>query len=258
MIIKNKKQIAGIQKSCELAANTLKYIKQFIKIGVSTLELNDLCDEYIRKNGGISACIGYKGQPKNLGEDQPIYPKSVCISLNEVICHGIPSEYKLKDGDIFNIDVTTIVNGYYGDTSTMFSVGNISEDAKKILRIAKKCLEIGIDQVRPSNYIGNIGYEIGKYANSQKVGVVLHFCGHGVGLNFHESPQILHYEIEKNRGERMVPGAIFTIEPMINLGSPDVKVLEDGWTAVTVDNKLSAQFEHTILVTERGYRILTL
>lgn len=247
IIVKNPKQIEGIRKSCKLAASALTYIEQHVKEGVSTGYLDKLLEKFIRDNGAIPAPLGYHG-----------YPKATCISLNEVICHGIPSDDRiLKNGDILNIDVTTILNGYYGDTSRMYTVGEISEEAKKLIEVTKKCLDIGIQQVRPGNYFGNIGYEIAQYAHKMGYSVVEAFAGHGCGIRFHESPQICHIA-PKDSGERMRKGFTFTIEPMICVGIPDAIINEiDGWTAVTKDGKLSAQFEHTILVGQTGYEILT-
>ena len=240
------KQIEGIRKSCKLASNTLKHLTQYVQAGITTDELNHLADTFIRQNGAIPAPLNYLG-----------FPKETCISVNEVICHGIPGPYKLKEGDIVNVDVTTILDGYYGDTSTMFTIGKISEDAQHVLNVAKKCLEIGIRQVRPGNYFGNIGWEISRYTTLQLCTVVYQFCGHGVGLHFHEEPQVPHIA-PQNSGEKMKPGMIFTIEPMINLGTPEAVIDEnDKWTARTADGKLSAQYEHTILVTKHGYEILT-
>lgn len=250
IIIKNTKQIDGIRKSCKLAANCLKHIEPFVKAGVTTGELNDEIEFFIRKHNAIPAPLGY------IVDDQS-YPKATCISVNEVICHGIPGDYKLKDGDILNIDVTTILNGYYGDTATMFTVGEISDDAKHIINVAKNCLEIGIQQVKPKNQFGMIGRAIQRYANLQQCTVVYQFCGHGVGLRFHEPPQVSHCE-ESDLGAQMKPGMIFTVEPMINLGCPYAVIdKKDHWTARTIDGKLSAQFEHTVLVTEDGVEILT-
>lgn len=248
IILKKSHQIEGIRKSCQLAANCLKYIEQYVVPGVTTEELDNKINQYILDNGAISACLNYKG-----------YPKHTCISLNEVICHGIPnSNTVLKEGDILNIDVTTILNDYYGDTSKMYQVGEISENAKKIIEVAKKSLEIGISQVYPGNRTGRIGFEITRYAEKMGCGVVDFFCGHGVGIHFHEDPKIVH-KCPDETGPVMVPRMIFTIEPMINEGSKDVLLDEyDGWTARTIDNKLSAQWEHTVLVTEYGVEILTL
>jgi len=248
IIIKTPEQIDGIRKSSVLAANTLVYISEFVKEGVSTEFLDRKIEEFIRSYGAVPATLGYNG-----------YPKSSCISLNEVVCHGIPSSHTvLKNGDILNIDVTTILNGYYGDTSTMYTIGEVSEVAKSLIEVTRHCLDLGIQQVSPGNYFGNIGYFIDRYARSKEFSVVFEYCGHGVGIHFHEEPQVDH-SARRNSGAKMRPGMIFTIEPMINEGRPrTVTDEEDGWTARTIDNKLSAQFEHTILVTETGYEILTL
>ncbi len=244
--IKNKKQINGIRKSCELAAACLRHLAPNVKIGTTTLELNNIAHDFILKNKAQPATLGYRG-----------YPASACISVNEVICHGIPDSYKLKDGDIVNIDVTTILNDYYGDTSTMFLVGNVSPTASKLVEVAKECLMVGIKEVRPGNWFGNIGYEINRVANNRGFGVVHQFCGHGTGLSFHEEPQV-PFVAPQNSGPRMRPGMIFTIEPMINEGVAEATISEsDGWTATTLDGKLSAQFEHTVLVTPHGVEILT-
>ena len=247
IIIKNAEQIEGIRKSSKLAGETLLYIADFVKEGINTEYLDTLIHNYIVEHGAISATMNYNG-----------YPKSCCISPNNVVCHGIPSpDTTLKNGDILNIDITTILNGYYGDTSKMFTVGEISEAADKLIKATKHCLDLGIQQVKPGNYLGNIGFFIGRYATAQGYSVVYEYCGHGVGVDFHEEPQVDHAS-PKNSGPRLKPGMIFTIEPMINEGKPRVKVdPTDGWTARTVDGKLSAQFEHTILVTETGHEVLT-
>ncbi|MCT4639774.1 MAG: type I methionyl aminopeptidase [Bacteroidales bacterium] len=247
IIIKTEEQIAGVRASAQLAGNTLKYISEYVKEGVSTLYLNDKIEEYIRDNGATPAPLNYNG-----------FPKACCISLNNVICHGIPSDKEIiKEGDILNIDVTTILNGYYGDTSTMFTIGECTDKAFDLVEDTEHALYLGIEQVRPGNYFGNIGFAIGRYAKSKRYSVVYEFCGHGVGLKFHEEPQVEH-SASKNSGEIMRPGMIFTIEPMINIGKAKAVIdKEDGWTARTVDNMLSAQFEHTILVTDSGYEILS-
>ncbi|MDD2515905.1 MAG: type I methionyl aminopeptidase [Candidatus Gracilibacteria bacterium] len=247
IIIKGFRQIEGIRKASKIVANTLKMIEAYIKPGVSTEELDHICNLYIKRNGGKSACIGYYQ-----------YPKYTCISLNDTICHGIPSKNEiLKEGDILNIDVTVIVDGYFGDTSRMYTVGKIIPKAKTLVEVTKKCLEIGIKQVKPGNKTGNIGYEISKYAEAMGFSVVREYTGHGVGIHLHEEPYIFH-KSNKNTGVIMKPGMIFTIEPMINVGDYKTKTLGDGWTVKTLDGSLSAQFEHTILVTEKGYEILTL
>jgi len=247
IIIKTPEQIEGIRKSSKLAGQTLEYIAPFVKEGVSTEFLNQKIDAFMRENGAIPATLGYSG-----------YPKSSCISLNEVVCHGIPSEKTiLKNGDILNIDVTTILDGYYGDTSKMFTVGEVSAEALELIEVTRHCLDLGIQQVKPGNQFGNIGYFISRYAKSKGYSVVYEFCGHGVGLQFHEEPQVDHTS-RRNTGPVMKAGMTFTIEPMINQGRPGTNVDKyDKWTARTVDNKLSAQFEHTILVTETGFEVLT-
>ncbi|MDA3817929.1 MAG: type I methionyl aminopeptidase [Prolixibacteraceae bacterium] len=247
IIIKTPEQIEGIRKSSQLAGNVLQMIKGFIKDGVSTEYLDNIIEEYIRDHGAVPATLGYHG-----------YPKSSCISLNEVICHGIPSPgIILKEGDIFNIDVTTILDGYYGDTSKMYWIGDIPEKTQKLIDDTYHCLNLGIQQVKPDNKFGNIGFVISRYAKARGYSVVYEFCGHGVGCDFHEEPQVEHIA-RKNSGPTMKPGMTFTIEPMINQGKSRAKVDKyDGWTARTIDGKLSAQFEHTLLVTETGVDVLT-
>jgi len=247
IIIKTPEQIEGIRKSSKLAGQTLEYIAEFVKEGVSTEFLNARIDAYIRENGAIPATLGYSG-----------YPKSCCISLNEVVCHGIPSENTiLRNGDILNIDVTTILNGYYGDTSKMFTIGEVSPRALELIEVTKHGMDLGIQQVKPGNQFGNIGFAISKYVKSKGFSVVYEYCGHGVGIEFHEEPQVDHTS-RRNTGSFMQPGMTFTIEPMFNEGRPGTIVDKlDKWTARTVDKKLSAQFEHTILITETGYEVLT-
>lgn len=246
IIIKTPEQIEGIRRSSWLAAATLDMIGQYVKPGINTEELDNICNAFILKNGGISACIGYHG-----------YPKFTCISIGDVVCHGIPdSKTVLKEGDIVNIDVTTIVDGYFGDTSRMYLVGEVSNESKKLVDATKKALEIGISEVRPGNRFGNIGFAIGNYAEKLGYGVVRDYTGHGTGVYFHEEPYIVH-KAPKDSGSKMEVGMIFTIEPMINAGTHKTKLLSDGWTVKTFDGKLSAQFEHTILVTDDGCEILT-
>ncbi|KAL0263796.1 UNVERIFIED_CONTAM: hypothetical protein PYX00_011095 [Menopon gallinae] len=238
----NKIKAAGL-----IAYNTLEYIKSFIKPGVSTLYLNDLCHDFIISNNAIPAPLNYKG-----------YPKSTCISVNHVVCHGIPSETKiLKNGDILNIDVTVIKDGFFGDTSTMFSVGEPSIKATNLINVTYQCLMEAIELVKPDAYLGDIGALILEIAKKHNFSVVEDFCGHGIGHVFHQPPQVLHYG-KKNTGVKLEEGMVFTIEPMINAGKKETKVLNDGWTAVTKDHSLSAQFEHTVAVTKNGYKILTL
>jgi methionyl aminopeptidase len=248
ILIKTEEQIEGIRKSCELAAGALEFIEPHVQAGISTLELDALVEQFIRDHGAIPAPLGYLG-----------YPKSICTSINEVICHGIPNETRLADGDIINIDVTTILNGYYGDTSKMFAVGDISPDAKKLLAVARDCLDVGITQVRPDKPFGDISKAITEYALRRNFSVVHQFCGHGTGVQFHEEPQINHnYNGKEFDSRKMQPGMIFTIEPMINQGLSEALIdKKDKWTARTVDGKLSAQFEHTVLVTSGGVEVLT-
>lgn len=247
IIIKTAEQIEGIRKSSQLAGKALVMIAEYVKEGVSSEHLDNLIHEFIRDHGAIPAPLGYNG-----------YPKSSCISLNEIVCHGIPSKDTiLKPGDILNIDVTTILGGYYGDTSSMFHVGEISPAAQRLIETTKHCLDLGIEQVRPGNHFGNIGFVISRYAKAQRYSVVYEFCGHGVGVEFHEAPQVDHIA-RRNSGPVMAPGMTFTIEPMINEGKASTRVDRfDGWTARTSDGKLSAQFEHTILVTNDGFEVLT-
>lgn len=247
IIIKTPEQIEGIRKACQLTALTFDFIRPFVVPGVSTGEINRMIEKFTADHGGVPAPLDYKG-----------YPKASCISINEVVCHGIPSDDTiLKTGDIVNVDVSTILDGYFGDTSTMFAVGPISRQAAQILEVTKQCLDLGIKEVKPGNYFGNIGFAITKHALNHGYSVVYSFAGHGTGLQFHEPPEVNHYCIKKNQGQIMKPGMIFTIEPMINEGSPHVKIENDKWTAKTIDGKLSAQYEHTILVTDRGHEILT-
>lgn len=245
--IKSKREIELMRKTCELAKSTLEYIEEFVKPGVSTEELNTLCHEYILKHGAYPSPLDYHG-----------FPKSICTSLNEVICHGIPNQKDvLKDGDILNIDVTTYLNKFHGDTNKTFLVGNVSEEAKKLVQVTYECMRIGIDQVKPGGHIGDIGAAISEYAHDHGYSVVEDYCGHGIGREFHEDPQVVHVG-KRGTGAQIKPGMTFTIEPMINLGKKHCKVLKDGWTVITKDRKLSAQFEHTLLVTDDGHEILTL
>lgn len=249
--IKNAKQIEGIRKSSQLAAQCLKHLEQFIKPGVTTKELDTIAAEFMKKHNATSATFGYRGHG--------VKPFSghICTSANDVICHGVPNDYALKDGDILNIDVTTVLDGYYGDTCRMYEVGVVSNEAKDLMEVTKNCLELGLKECYPGNRFGNIGYAISQYAEMKGYSVVYEFCGHGVGLQFHEDPEVSHIAM-KNTGKRMRPGMIFTIEPMINTGKARSKVDKvDGWTARTIDGGLSAQYEHTILITEDGHEALT-
>lgn len=246
IIIKTPEQIEGIRKSSRLAAETLKYLEQFIKPGIKTIELDALAETFIAEHGAKAATKGYKG-----------YKHATCISPNDVVCHGVPNDYVIKDGDIVNVDVTCILDGYYGDTCRMYEVGNVSAYAKQLVQVTKECLHLGMAQCIPGNHLGNIGFAINEHAVKHGYSVVFEFCGHGVGLRFHEDPQVDHVA-KKNSGPLLRPGMTFTIEPMINAGKARCKVdRKDGWTARTIDGKLSAQFEHTILITETGHEALT-
>lgn len=242
IILKSEAEIATMRKAGKFAAELLRYLDPFVKPGVSTLELNDLAHDYTTKHGHISAPLNYKG-----------FTKSICTSVNEVVCHGIPHpKQRLKDGDIINIDVTPIVEGFHGDTSKMYLVGTgVSDAAKRLVKVTEECLNKGINAVKVGGRLGDIGAVIQEHAEKSGFSVVREFVGHGIGRIFHEDPQVYHFG-QKGKGERIVPGMVFTIEPMINEGQWRTKTLSDGWTAITVDNKLSAQFEHTIAVHEDG------
>jgi methionyl aminopeptidase len=247
VIIKNEEQIAKMRIAGELAANVLTMIEPYVKVGITTNDLDEICHNYIvNEQKAIPAPLNYHG-----------FPKSICTSVNHQVCHGIPSAKKLKKGDIINIDITVIKDGFHGDTSKMFFVGKPSIAAKRICDITRKALYIGIRKVRPGLYLGDIGYAIQVFAESQHCSVVREYCGHGIGEKFHEKPQVLHYG-KPNTGELLKEGMIFTIEPMLNIGKRYVKQLPDKWTVVTKDHSLSAQWEHTLLVTKTGVEILTL
>ena len=243
--LKDREAIEGIKRAGNLALNTLDLVESQIRVGITTDEINTVVHDFTIKNGAVPAPLNYRG-----------FPKSVCVSVNEVICHGIPKERALKDGDIVNVDVTPILNGYYADANKTFFVGTPGPDAQKIVRVAQKCLKMGMSVVRPGKKTGDIGWAIQNYAEGQGCSVVREFVGHGVGLEFHEPPQVPHYG-RKGEGIVLVPGMVFTIVPMINLGKKDLDILDDNWTAVTQDGSLSAQFEQTILVTDEGFESLT-
>jgi methionyl aminopeptidase len=236
----------GMRRAGHLAAETLDYITPYIKPGITTGELDRLCHEYIVARDAIPAPLGYRG-----------FPKSICTSVNHVVCHGIPGDKRLAEGDILNIDVTVILDGWHGDTSRMFFVGEVGVKARKLVDVTYEAMMRGIEVVKPGATLGDIGHAIQSFAESHRFSVVRDFCGHGLGRIFHEAPSVLHYG-EPGTGLVLREGMFFTVEPMINAGRWEVKVLSDGWTAVTKDRSLSAQFEHSVGVTETGHEIFTL
>lgn len=246
-IIKSPEEIQKMRTAGRLAADVLDMIAPYVKAGVTTDELNTLCHRYIVEHqGAIPAPLNYNG-----------FPKSICTSINHVVCHGIPDNKALKNGDIINIDVTVIHEGYHGDTSKMFFVGTPSAKAEQLVNVAQECLYIGIELVKPGIKLGDIGFAIQQHAEQYRYSIVRDYCGHGIGLSFHEEPQVLHYGTP-NTGITLRQGMTFTIEPMINAGKHHTRLLSDDWTVITKDRSLSAQWEHTILVTNQGFEILTL
>lgn len=243
-VVKTQEQIEGIRKSSKLTKEILDKVGDMIKAGVTTNEINRWVHEYTLQKGGTPATLNYNG-----------FPKSLCTSINNVICHGIPDETKLKDGDIVNIDITSILDGYYSDASRMFMVGNVSEKAKKLVEVAKECLYVGLEQVKPYSPLNNVGRAIEEHANKNGFSIVRDYGGHGVGIAFHEFPHVDHYA-RKDKGVLLLPNMVFTVEPMVNEGGYECLILEDDWTVITKDGSLSAQWEHTIRVTEDGYEIL--
>ena len=246
--IKTSDEITKMRVAGKLASDVLMMIKEHVKPGITTGELDNICHKYIVDvQRAIPAPLNYRG-----------FPKSICTSVNHQICHGIPSDTKkLKNGDIVNIDVTVIKDGYHGDTSRMYMVGDASIQSKRLCEVTRQSMIEGIKVIKPGATTGDIGAAIQEYAESKNYSVVREYCGHGIGKKFHESPQILHYG-KRNTGIKLEKGMIFTVEPMINVGSHKTKTLNDGWTVVTQDHELSAQYEHTVLVTEDGFEVLTL
>ena len=236
----------GMRRAGRLAAEILDALASHVVPGVTTEALDAIVYRMTLDGSGVPATLGYRG-----------YTKSCCVSINHVVCHGIPSEQRvLKDGDIVNIDVTPIVDGWHGDTSRMYLVGNVPLKARKLVDVTYECLMLGLEQARPGNHLGDIANAIQQHAEAHRYSVVRDFCGHGVGRLFHDSPEVIHAG-RPGTGPELKPGMIFTVEPMINIGRPDVKVLDDGWTAVTRDRSLSAQFEHSIGITETGHEVFT-
>lgn len=234
-----------MRRAGKLAAETLDYITSFVVEGITTLELNDLCHSFTIDNGAISAPLGYKD-----------FPKSICTSVNHVVCHGVPSDKKLHDGDILNIDVTPILDGWHGDSSRMFYIGKPSIKAKRLVEATYEAMMLGIEQIKPGAHIGDIGHAMETYAKSKRLSVVRDYCGHGIGKIFHDEPQVPFYG-KAGTGIILKSGMFITVEPMFNLGTYKTKVLLDKWTVVTRDRSLGAQWEHTIAVVDDGYEILT-
>jgi methionyl aminopeptidase len=244
--IKTPEEIEKMRVAGRLAGEVLRMIRPHVQAGITTLELDRICHDYIvNEQQAIPAPLNYRG-----------FPKSICTSVNHVVCHGIPGEKKLKKGDCVNIDITVIKDGYHGDTSKMFFVGEPSVAAVRLARISHECLRIGIEMVKPGAHLGDIGHAIQKHAEASNCSIVREYCGHGIGREFHEDPQVLHYG-KPGTGLCLEPGLTFTIEPMVNAGKRHTRLLPDGWTVVTKDHSLSAQWEHTILVTEDGHEVLT-
>jgi len=244
--IKTADEIEKMRVAGRLAADVLHMIRPHVQAGITTEELDRICHDYIvNTQQAIPAPLNYHG-----------FPKSICTSINHQVCHGIPGKRILKQGDIVNLDITVIKDGYHGDTSKMFSVGQVSPLARRLVQVSYECMCVGIEMVRPGVRLGDIGYAIQDHAESQNFSVVREYCGHGIGRQFHEEPQVLHYG-KPGTGLVLEPGLIFTIEPMINAGKRQVKLMPDNWTVVTKDHSLSAQWEHTVLVTDEGFEVLT-
>src|SRR5574340_6231 len=252
IVIKTPEEIEKMRLAGRLAAEVLDYIAPFVKPGVSTGKLDALCHDYmVDVQKTIPAPLHYAPH------GHAPYPRSICTSINHQVCHGVPGDRKLKPGDILNIDITVIKDGFHGDTSRMFYVGELSIQARRLCEIAYESMWLGIRAVRPGAHLGDVGHAIQQYAEKNGCSVVREFCGHGIGRKFHEEPQVLHYG-KAGTGLQLAPGMTFTIEPMINAGKRDIRQLADGWTIVTKDHSLSAQWEHTVLVNETGYEVLTL
>ena len=243
--LKTPEEVEGIRRACQLTRGILDRLDDRIREGVTTGELDRWIHQQMAERGATPATLGYRG-----------YPASSCISINEVVCHGIPGERPLSSGDIVNVDVTSILDGYYGDMSRMYLVGEVSDEARRLVEVTRECLDLGVAAVRPGQTLGDVGWAIQRHAESHGYSVVRQMVGHGVGLEFHEPPEVPHFG-EPGEGTALVPGMTFTIEPMINAGGWELEILRDGWTAVTKDGSLSAQWEHTVLVTPDGVDVLT-
>ncbi|MCD6023232.1 MAG: Methionine aminopeptidase [Fibrobacteria bacterium] len=243
--IKSDREIELLRESCALAAEVLQRAGELVKPGITTDEINTFVHDMTIKAGAIPSPLNYHG-----------FPKSVCTSVNDVVCHGIPGNQVLKEGDIINIDVTCLLNGYHGDTSRTYAVGKVSKEARQLMDVTEKSMEDGIAAVTVGGYFGDIGEAIQELADEFGYGIVREFCGHGIGRGFHEDPMVLHYR-SRNRGERIREGMVFTVEPMLNAGKPGIFVEKDGWTVRTKDGSLSAQYEHTVAITRNGPEVLT-
>ncbi|APH60004.1 type I methionyl aminopeptidase [Granulibacter bethesdensis] len=246
IILHRPEDFVGMRAAGRLAAETLDFITPHVRPGITTEKLNQLCHDFIVDHGAIPAPLNYRG-----------FPKSICVSINHVVCHGIPGERKLEDGDILNIDVTVILDGWHGDSSRMYAAGTPATKARVLMDVTYQSLMRGIEAAKPGATLGDIGHAIQSFVESKRMSVVRDFCGHGIGRTFHAAPNVLHYG-RPGSGSVLKPGMFFTIEPMVNAGRPDVKVLDDEWTAVTRDRSLSAQYEHMIGITETGAEIFTL
>lgn len=244
-LILTPEQIEGVRKSAKVSVSIMDALEDFVKEGVTTNQINTLVDTMTREAGGIPAPLNYEG-----------FPKSVCTSVNDVICHGIPDDTPLKSGDIINVDVTTILDGYYSDMSRMYMIGDVSDEARRLVEVTKQCMDEGIKCIKPYMPVGNIGNTIHDIADANGYSVVRALCGHGVGLDFHSDPVVNHFRTNR-KTMILVPGMMITVEPMINAGAYDCEILDDDWTVVTKDGSLSAQWEHTVLITEDGYEIIT-
>lgn len=236
---------AGMARAGQIAAACLDMLVGEAREGVTTQRLDDLARQFVYDHSALPACVFYRG-----------YRNTICTSLNHVVCHGVPSERALRDGDVLNIDVTVIADGWHGDTSRMYGIGNVARKAERLMDITYEAMMRGIAAIKPGATLGDLGHAIQSYAEAERCSVVREFCGHGLGRVFHDAPNILHYG-KRGQGEELKPGMMFTVEPMINLGSPGVKILGDGWTAVTKDKSLSAQYEHSVGVTENGVQVFT-
>ncbi|MEO5667134.1 MAG: type I methionyl aminopeptidase [Bdellovibrionota bacterium] len=245
IVIKTKDEIETMKRSCRLAADVLVMIEPHIKVGITTLEIDQICHDFIIENGAIPSCLNYKG-----------YPKSTCTSVNHVVCHGIPDAYRLREGDIINVDVTTFLDGFHGDNSKTYLVGKTSRAARDIVQAAEDAMWAGIRAVKPGATFGDLGFAVQSFVEAKGYSVVREYGGHGIGRVFHEDPHVAHFG-RKGTGPKILPGMVFTVEPMVNQGKREVILLEDDWTVETEDEKLSAQFEHTIAVHDDGVEVLT-